>query len=267
MKTDKLKERLRRFWDGHQPYWESLASETSTLSPHRQKPFRFIPDGAKVLEVGCGNGANGRWLSERTQYVGIDISITALRQAICRPVALICGDAENLPFRDEAFDVVIATYTLEHLVNPKLGLQEMYRVSRPGGRIVLLGPSWDFPWWFPNSLRSRASRKWWRLIYTIRRFVGQMRGWLIGQLPFLVIDNPDVFTTGYTYDDEDAVYVVWTYEVIEFLCQMGCRLCHWEVDDRLLGTHPAVRLLKTLLLRLPPYRYAGSTLLLVFEKR
>lgn len=63
-----------------------------------------------MLDLGCGNAVNGRWLRGQCQYVDIDVSFTALNRAICRPVSLVCGDADSLPFRDEAFDGVIATY-------------------------------------------------------------------------------------------------------------------------------------------------------------
>lgn len=147
-----LKARLRAFWDNHEPYWDLLESEASLASPDRQRACEFIPKGAKVLDLGCGNGANGRWLTDRCQYVGTDISLTALRRAICDAASLVCGDAENLPYRDDAFDAVIATFVLEHLVNPRQTFQEIWRVVRPNGLIVLLGGAWDFPFWYPNSL-------------------------------------------------------------------------------------------------------------------
>jgi len=66
--------------------------------------------------------------------------------------------------------------------------------------------------------------------------------------------------------DADAVYVVWMYEVVRQMKRWGCRLIHDEVDDRLLGTRAWARRLKQFLLGLPPYRWAGSAVLLVFER-
>jgi hypothetical protein len=54
--------------------------------------------------------------------------------------------------------------------------------------------------------------------------------------------------------------------VIRQMKRFGCRLVHAEVDDRLWGTKGAVRLLKRVLYLLPPYRHAGGTVLLVFER-
>jgi hypothetical protein len=77
----------------------------------------------------------------------------------------------------------------------------------------------------------------------------------------MIVEEPDIFVR-----DADAVYVEWSYEVIRQLKRWGFKLIHSEVDDRLLGTNFGVRLLKRLLILLPPYRLAGSTVLMVFER-
>jgi SAM-dependent methyltransferase len=141
----------------------------------------------------------------------------------------------------------------------------MCRVVKPGGRIVLLGPAWDFPFWYPNSLRSKGNNLWWRLKYTLRRLWGQVLGWFAGVLPFVRVKDPDAFHSEFIYD-ADAVYVVWTYEVVRMMKEKGHKLVHWETDDQLLGTSPIVRSFKRVLMQLPIYRYAGSSILLVFEK-
>jgi len=65
----------------------------------------------------------------------------------------------------------------------------------------------------------------------------------------------------------DGVYVVWTYEVIRQMHEWGWRLIHCEADTPLLGNNALVRFGKRVLMKLRAYRYAGSTVLLVFEKR
>jgi SAM-dependent methyltransferase len=178
---------------------------------------------------------------------------------------LVCGDADQLPFASESFDAASSTFALDHCVTPKQMLQEMRRVVRPGGRIVLLGPSWDLPFWYPNAMRSQLREPAHRAAYTAKRFFGQMRGWFFGRLPFLRVEEPDAFHEEFVYD-ADAVYVVWNYEVIRQMKLIGCRLVHGEVDDRMWGTNKLVRVLKRLLYLLPIYRYAGSTVLLVFDR-
>jgi len=264
VKRDVLQQRLREFWDGQEAYWETTAAEEPTLLRNRGRAASFLPNGATVLDAACGNSANARLLAGRCRYFGVDLSLTGLRSAVRPGLHLACGDTHRLPFCDASFDVAIATYVLEHSVAPRQMLREMLRVVRPSGRLILLGPAWDLPFWYPNSLLSRAHSCSWWLRYTLERVSRQMAGWWFGLLPFQIIDHPDALDREFIYD-ADAVYIVWTYEVIRQMRRWGCRLVHWEVDDRLLGANAAVRWLKRIIMLLPPYRRAGSTTLLVFE--
>jgi SAM-dependent methyltransferase len=260
-----LKKRLVSFWNSREVYWDPISTSEARESPEREKAVSFLPEGGRVLDVACGSAANAAFIARRCSYVGADISPTGLHRAAGSALCLVCGDAEQLPFAGDSFDGTISTFALEHSVNPVRMLQEMHRVVRPGGRIVLLGPSWDLPFWYPNAMQSDMQDPGRRLAYTWRRLLGQAGGWLFGRLPFFRVEEPDVFHRDMV-NDADAVYVVWTYEVIRQMKRFGCRLIHAEVDDRMWGTRSLVRLMKRILYALPPYRHAGSTVLLVFER-
>jgi SAM-dependent methyltransferase len=260
-----LKERLRRFWNAQELYWDLLTEEVAGASENRSRAASFVPSGSRVLDLACGRAGNCIWLAERGRYFGTDISLGGLLRAQRAGLRLACADAEDLPFADSSFDVVYSTYALEHSVNPVQMLREMVRTVRPRGRIILLGPTWDFPFWFPNALRSKAGSFIWRCGYTLKRFTGQLGAALLGKLPFLIVQEPDAFALPFVHDS-DAVYVVWSFEVVLQMERIGCRLVHWEVDSQLLGERPLVRAIKRLLMLLPLYSRAGSTALLVFEK-
>lgn len=264
-RTDDLKRRLVAFWNAQQLYWSMLCSEASADSPLRKRAASFIPKGSRTLDVACGSAVNAQWLLPRGAYFGSDISDAGLRRVQQPNLQLACADAEALPYADASFDAAISSYALEHAVRPLRMLHEMARVVRPGGRVVLLGPSWDLPFWYPNALLSKVEKPGWLLSYTSKRFLAQLRGWLFGRLPFMIIDDPDAFSLPFVLD-ADTVYVVWSYEIIRQMKRWGLRLVHCEVDDRMLGHRPALRLLKRLLHLLPIYRYAGSTVLMVFER-
>ena len=264
-RAESLKKRLVSFWNSREVYWDPISTSEARESPQREKAVSFLPEGGRVLDVACGSAANASLIGLRCSYVGADISPTGLRRAVGSALCLVCGDAEQLPFAGDSFDGTISTFALEHSVNPVRMLQEMYRVVRPGGRIVLLGPSWDLPFWYPNAMQSDMQDPFRRMAYTWRRLLGQAGGWLFGRLPFFRVEEPDVFHRDLV-NDADAVYVVWTYEVIQQMKRFGCRLIHAEVDDRMWGTRSLVRLMKRMLYALPPYRHAGSTVLLVFER-
>jgi SAM-dependent methyltransferase len=101
----------------------------------------------KILDVGCGTGANLEMLSRFGDAEGIDISHDAL--SFCRERGLSnvrWGEVERIPFENETFDLVTALDVVEHLDDDVGGLKEIYRVLRPGGRALLFVPAFMFLW-------------------------------------------------------------------------------------------------------------------------
>lgn len=100
----------------------------------------------RVLDVGCGTGFATGGLLERTEAVhGLDQSVHQLEQAWAKlgkhdPVSFYLGDAERLPFRDGAFDVVWSSGSIEYWPEPVETLRELRRVGRAGGRVLVVGP-------------------------------------------------------------------------------------------------------------------------------
>ena len=88
----------------------------------------IIPENAKVLDVGCGDGS----ISERILQTRADLTITGidvlLRDETQIPVTLY--DGETIPFSDKSFDAVIFIDVWHHTENPELLLREAKRVSR-----------------------------------------------------------------------------------------------------------------------------------------
>lgn len=105
--------------------------------------FAEINETDKVLEVGCGVGH----ILERIQkgeLTGIDISEIQIKRAKERlkdSAKLIKCSAENLPFDDKSFDRVICTEVFEHTLEPKLVLNEVYRILKDDGIISLSVPN------------------------------------------------------------------------------------------------------------------------------
>jgi SAM-dependent methyltransferase len=261
----RLRARMREFWSGFDGYLDHPAQEGSGERSLRLRAASFVPEGSRILDVACGVGTNAISLTPRGEYFGTDISLNFLQRAAGPDLRLACSDGEALSFAAESFDAVISTYALEHCAGPVRFLREMTRVARRGGRIILLGPAWDFPFWYPNALLSKSGSILWRVGYAARRAGGQLGAMLGGASPFVIIDEPDALTHPYVYDS-DAVYIVWTFEVIRLMRKWGCPLILAEADTPLLGVNGLVRFGKRLLMKLPAYRYAGSTVLMVFEK-
>ncbi len=256
---------LVEFWNSHEPYFEGFKKRNCICSKEHQAAFQFVPSKGRVLDIACGNGANGVTLEQRADYWGMDLSLLAISNCVCKSVGhMVCGDVHHLPFQNETFDVVMGTCVLEHFFFPKIALREMYNVVRPGGRMILLGPCWDLPYWFPPSAKHRMSSLKERVWYSASRFWGQIQGWLGGPMPFYGIEQPEVLARGYRCD-EDVVYVVWIYEVINLMKDLGARCIHLALDDKFPGRHFLSRLMKKALYLLPIYQCGGG-FLAVFEK-
>jgi SAM-dependent methyltransferase len=97
------------------------------------------------LDAGCGDGrhlaALARGVHRPPRVVGTDISqrILETARAAAAPLEpeLVQANLEALPFEDAAFDLVLCTQVIEHLLDPAAGLRELARVLRPGGALVL----------------------------------------------------------------------------------------------------------------------------------
>jgi arsenite methyltransferase len=100
-----------------------------------------IPDGAKVLDVGCGVGATVEFLcQERHQAaIGVDTSSLLLREGIERTpnLWLLQGTAESLPFRSGSFSALFCECVLSLLDDPASALKEFARVLSPEGFFIL----------------------------------------------------------------------------------------------------------------------------------
>lgn len=101
-------------------------------------------EGHRILEVGCGAG-NLLEKVPRAWLAGIDLSPFLLeksqRRLERRGVALARADAERLPFCGGSFDGVLCSEVLEHVMHPTVVLEEMLRVAKPEGRVVITVPN------------------------------------------------------------------------------------------------------------------------------
>ena len=106
--------------------------------------------GSAILDVGCGAGEVCAELAARVgaqgRVAGVDLSeamVESARKAAAatgHAVELEVASVYNLPFADGVFDAVRAERVFQHLDNPEAGLREMLRVTRPGGRVMVIDP-------------------------------------------------------------------------------------------------------------------------------
>ena len=94
----------------------------------------FVTPGARVLDVGCGDGALLQLLEEEKQADGrgIELSQKGVNEAVARGLSVVQGDADHdlATYPDNAFDFVILSQTLQATHNPRLVLEELLRIGR-----------------------------------------------------------------------------------------------------------------------------------------
>ena len=100
----------------------------------------------RILDVGCGTGANLEMLSQFGEAEGVDVSDDALEFCRGKGLNVQKGLAEKLPYEDGAFDVTTALDVVEHLDDDIAGLEEMFRVTKSGGYSLIFVPAFMWLW-------------------------------------------------------------------------------------------------------------------------
>ncbi len=112
-----------------------------------------VHEGSHVLDAGCGLGDTARLIARLVgpagSVTGVDNSVTMIQEAQRRstggtlPVVFQRGDIMALDLPTAAFDRVRAAQVLQHIADPRRAVAELARVTRPGGRVVVLEPDWE----------------------------------------------------------------------------------------------------------------------------
>ncbi len=114
---------------GRAGYW--LEENSRTVAPQR---------GEAILDIGAGTGNSAASLARSgAKVIALDFSEGMVEVGRRRHPALdyVVGDAERLPFGDGEFDAVTDSFGLRNVQRPQVALAEMYRVLKPGGRVVI----------------------------------------------------------------------------------------------------------------------------------
>jgi len=187
-----------------------LINDLQSLGLHRiwkRKLVRLagVAPGTRALDVCCGTGDIAFALRDSgASVMGLDFSVPMLRVAQARAASpapcFLQGDAQHLPFPDNTFDAVTVGYGLRNLASWQRGLEEMRRVAKPGGRVLVL----DFgkP---PNAL--------WRALYFFYLRAG------VPVFGRLFCKN----APAYAYIHESLQHYPAQQGVVEHMRQLGCR--------------------------------------------
>ena len=174
---EEYREKVHDVYSGPQGALLTTASYLSLHIPLGERLFRtrqFDPRGMKsILDVGSGAGQLAhhalKYSDPGTRVTCVDLSHRMLCRARQRLKSdrpdYAAADLTELPFADESFDGVTCGYVLEHVPKPELGLAELARVMRPGGRLLLLATedtfsgAWTSRLWHCRTYNRRELRE------------------------------------------------------------------------------------------------------------
>lgn len=135
--------------------WDDPVWLERYLNPERYRFYRElvakVPPGSysSVLEVGCGPACLLREFMERwpegqrsCRFMGLDISDAAVRVArrTCGEAHVLRGSVYDIPFREASLDLIFCVEVLEHLLRPRHALDEIMRVLRKDGQVLITVP-------------------------------------------------------------------------------------------------------------------------------
>ncbi len=158
---------------------ERLRDQANTLAELLHHDT-FYPAGSKVLEAGCGTGAQTVILAAKSPgaiFTSIDRSNTSIAAAMAavqrqglRNVTFRAADIYRLPFPAGSFDHVFVCFILEHLPRPLEGLQRLKEMLRPGGTITVIEGDHASAFYHPESLYAQ------RAIHCLVKIQAEMGG-------------------------------------------------------------------------------------------
>lgn len=125
--------------------------QTGSPMPSLKIAYDYIKDCNKVIDLGCGTGNVVKWLNTKGHdAIGITYNHNEVKYAnenLDNP-NIFWADMHELPYGDDIFDAVLSFESIEHVHSPYIALNEMKRVVKPGGKIVVYipGTKWIECW-------------------------------------------------------------------------------------------------------------------------
>ncbi len=223
---DSLRRTLLEYYAN--PEYIQAAARHAVSSRQKRLPIlaEYLEPNGLAIEIGCGAGV----YSDLTkQYVGLDISLEALRELKAKGRWAVCCDVAKMPIKDGVATTVLSFDTLEHVYEPQEVLEEVARVLKPGGSAIL------------RDVWLKAEKHTARLPYKLRKKLGKLTACVPRLWRVLRGDDSVAWsriTPDYTQvaNDHDAVSRIDAHSVYRFFRRRGFE----SVNER---SNPVMRLL------------------------
>ncbi|WP_295804605.1 bifunctional 2-polyprenyl-6-hydroxyphenol methylase/3-demethylubiquinol 3-O-methyltransferase UbiG [uncultured Corynebacterium sp.] len=127
-------------------FYGGLAEDTAALIDALCHDLSLPLTGARVLDVGGGPGYFASAFAQRgASYVGLEPDVGEMSAAGIEVAQAVRGDGTRLPFADNTFDITYSSNVAEHIPNPWVMGEEMLRVTKPGGLVMVSYTVWLGP--------------------------------------------------------------------------------------------------------------------------
>jgi SAM-dependent methyltransferase len=229
---------LREFYDDPEVPASSGPDRAYRQAAMLAEVLRSVAAPARVIDVGCGDGFATEVAASRNgghYFAGLDWSAGSLAQARRRGLAVLRAgvDAPGLPIASGSVDVVIMSELIEHLIDTDFAIEEVYRVLRPGGSLLLSTP--NLAAWYNRALLALGVQPVFSEV-SLRSVFGRPGSQVAGHLhmftrralvEFLAAYRLDcVRVTGARYHDVPAI-----------LRPLDRAFCHWPAAASILLVH------------------------------
>jgi len=136
---------IRAYFNQMADTWDETISEKDTTKLERMAQRLDLKPGSTVLDIGTGTGVFIPFLLNRIgkdgRLVALDIAEEMLKKAQAKgfngDIKYLCADVTNIPLNDEIFDAVVCYSSFPHFHNKPKALNEIKRVTRRGGRLLI----------------------------------------------------------------------------------------------------------------------------------
>ncbi len=253
------KKNQKEFWNESEKYFdEAHDSKAMFGNPALKRLYKRLKPGMKVLDVGCGEGSkiiHAYQDIKNLKCAGIDGSKIGIQRARKqnKNIKFLCHDIEKLSFKDNTFNITYSTYVFEHTTKPQKILNEMIRVTKKGGKVIIVCPNFGSPL-YPSPV-THCGKHFVRAILRDFKYIGKKPKEL-GWYP----ETPDL-SEGWK-SDYDTTILPYVYSLKKMYPKARASST-WKGMPA--GGSPRTRIIRVAikalgLLGLYPFRWWGSTL-------
>lgn len=228
--------RLKRYYQTSTQYRDDLVTHGEPfLDPFIQLVRRYVRQPARILDLGCGTGLSTSLLKQVGYHAcGVDISplFLSVEKSNSPETDLLAADALRLPFRNETFDAVVAFEFIEHVPDVPGLLDEILRVVKVRGYIVIHSPNLFSPYLPAFDLLRMLAGGEGRPVFA--ESIPQAFRWLRNNLkasilkkiyprPCFVYREPDL-SEREIGGDSDSIYLANQIDLCRYLKSKGCAI-------------------------------------------